>query len=362
MRRTDAVKNVSNNLKILQEQFGNPIDKEKFNEGFLKDLSIYVKDKSILEYAIQFETHNWEYGFFLNRIKTGEYKLSFNELFDFFEKAQLLNPVLFEDLYKRYGNYTQKAVRDYADHFQLEREKNFSEEDLLSIKIAFQEIGFSLETCLQPMLRYFLCIIMLAQEKPFIGFEKIDKMTFGQIVNELLKYDSLMKIYCPEPWSVSVSQWRNIAQHTNFNFDKNISKIVCKYGTGSNVKRINISLEELGWLCWKIDDLFCFHKVAHAIFDLGVMDIIRENVKLQPLPINTVVASIIEILTTNSFEIKNFIYNSKKWTLDTVDNLNRPEDDLKAIFSKVLIFKTMIENCAIEFTIKQKGKQIRGRM
>jgi hypothetical protein len=347
-----AIENISEELKFVVKRYGDPIDIEKLRSDFVTDISPYVHNKSLLEETAKIGTHLWEYAFFLKIKQNKEYKTFFDRLYSCFQDAQLKAPNDFIESYSHFWDDKHKAIRDYSDHFHLERDKDFESKDLLSIKIAFQEIGVALEGCIQPFARHFLCLQMLSKPKPFIGFGKVDQMTFGNIINDLAQINDFKPIYKPAPWFLSIGQWRNIAQHSKFNYDDIKQCIICEYGTPPNLKEIHLSFDDLHMLCVAVNDIFCIHKVADSIFSLGITDKLAGLSASTSVTPDTVAGAISEILISHSITITNFIWEDDPWILETVDPHNRPQDELESIFNEVARFRPFTNDCRIKFKIK----------
>ncbi len=338
----------------MRETFGDPIDQHALALQMLNDLKPYIENSEHLQKAIEFGTHLWEFAVFLNVKKDASRLACFNELCTCFLTAKKQHPNDFIASYRHYYKAKNKAIKDYADLFHLERSKSQTPHDL-SVKIAFQEIGQLIEGCIQPFARHFLYLINLAQTNMSIrSLADFDRMSLGDVVTALNGKSAFHNLYAPAPWNLSISQWRNIASHCSYSYRKDTQTILCTYGKTGKTKSVELTYADILKLCKAVNDIGCFHKMTDAIFSLGIFDIISPLVSAHDITPDTIVGTIIEFLSSNSLTVVSLNYETSPWELNAIDRLNRSEQQLTHILYHIARFIKIIENNAMVCTIEEK--------
>lgn len=349
-----ASSNIIYDLDILRTRFGNPIDYQLLSSQMRKDLSPYVGSRTTIDDVIDTGTHYWEYAIFLKIKEDKDTFTVFNELYRIFKDAQLKNPKQFKESFRHYWHIEHQAIGGYIDHFYLEREKSETP-DTLSAKIAFQEIGMSLEGHIQPFARHFLMLSMLSERHKNVSFSEVDNLSFGQIIHRLQQNQKLKTVYSPQPWNLTISQWRNIAQHLSFRYDTISQSIICTYGKAPKIRELKISYKEIHDLCKTINYIFVIHKTAYCIFTLGISDIVGDLAKTVVISKDGIAAVIVEILLSHSIRLLSFDWQTNPWKLVATDPLNRSEKLLKPIFNKAGRIALIYGDIEINFSVIEEG-------
>jgi len=103
-------------------------------------------------------------------------------------------------------------------------------------------IGALIEAVIQPFLRELLHMIRL-RDSIKDAVAPPDRMTLGNIVDELMKSSRFPDLFAPPPWGVRLNQWRNVADHHSARVDGN--EIVCSYGHPPRLCAIRLSRIQL---------------------------------------------------------------------------------------------------------------------
>lgn len=158
-----------------------------------------------------------------------------------------------------------RAIRNIKSAAQLETPKDDSLNLELLTKSCFRDIGDILEGSLQPLVRLRLELQSISGR--WEGKSKlVSTMSFGDVIAELnTKGDE----YIPAPFTISVSQWRNIANHNSYEVENN--DIVCRYGKGDK-NSFRFKRTELIQVAHYIMNLYNTHKIAHEIFSLDNLE------------------------------------------------------------------------------------------
>lgn len=106
----------------------------------------------------------------------------------------------------------------------------------------FRTIGSVIESNLQPYIKELYCLLTVASSK-VPDIKSVVAADFGQICEKLEKALKNNLLLTPEPWSLRVNQWRNIAQHHSYIVRDD--SVVAMYGKAQPPKQIILSRAEL---------------------------------------------------------------------------------------------------------------------
>ena len=134
-----------------------------------------------------------------------------------------------------------EAQRKFAMHLIFEVPKVGLEPEEQAYE-TFRNIGEVLETSVQPLIRELYCLAQLAKGVA-VDLSKAKKDDFGVIVGRLDDLMPIQNLVRPEPWDVSLSQWRNIAQHHSYRIIN--GDIEATYGKSLPPKQIKLSCAAL---------------------------------------------------------------------------------------------------------------------
>jgi hypothetical protein len=104
----------------------------------------------------------------------------------------------------------------------------------------FRNIGTCAESSILPHLRELLGIVRILNGTTG---DAIASMDFGQISQELVHEYLDQDLITPKLWSLTVSQWRNVAQHHSYSVNEN--RIVIRYGKAPKTKSLSLTRAEL---------------------------------------------------------------------------------------------------------------------
>lgn len=129
------------------------------------------------------------------------------------------------------------------------------------VKAAFSRIGDAIENSLKPYL-------LTTNEMRCIIENSVPKQkTLGAVVDALIQYDPIFKaLYSDLLLGITVSQWRNIANHGDYRYAQD--GIHIEYGPESERKRKTISQDELTLVLIAIDNLLYMNKTARTLVSI----------------------------------------------------------------------------------------------
>lgn len=227
-----------------------------------QEINGLFENPTILPRALNAGALTYEHAFLRRTKDDPKYLRLIERLLAEYRAARNLDPALFYKYWVDSMEAIHAGTNNMAGVATLQMGKEDLEIDVL-VKSYFRDVGDTLEGSLQPLLRLRLGVWeRLGKRRQ--GAADPAAMTFGSIVEELLADPQEEEIYRPFPHSVSVSQWRNIANHNSYRI-KN-GAIVCTYGAKEPKKEICLSFDELLTALLQLGDVFYAHKVAYEFF------------------------------------------------------------------------------------------------
>jgi hypothetical protein len=141
--------------------------------------------------------------------------------------------------------------------------QQFSERDKISYY--FKVIDETLESVFKPRLKLLDKLIRLK-----IGLNIVDNSNFdfGKIIRELPSdFDNEIALFLKDPvFSISASQWRNIAAHKSFVINK--ESVEVEYGR-RNIQSLTMSFDEFYKITYWTQHIYRAIRLAQTLFDLN---------------------------------------------------------------------------------------------
>lgn len=129
------------------------------------------------------------------------------------------------------------------------------------VKSAFNRIGDMIENSLKPYL------ITANEMRCIVEHSTPKQQTLGAIVDALIQYNSIFKaLYSDLLMGITVSQWRNIADHGDYKYTPD--GIHIEYGPSQERKKKIISQDELVQVLITIDNLLYMNKMARTLISI----------------------------------------------------------------------------------------------
>lgn len=125
-------------------------------------------------------------------------------------------------------------------------------------------IGYTLESCYKPRIELFFKLYKFNQNGIF---ENLTSKTFGDILNSIDNFDELTK---DTIFNLLFSQWRNIADHKDFDITKD--NIQVRYGKGNNRKSQILSHTQLKEIAFYINRVYNVLRLAEVLIYLNYVD------------------------------------------------------------------------------------------
>lgn len=234
--------------------------KHQLHKDMKDTLSPYLRHKPLLEMIVSNDLFLSEYAFLKRAKKDSALRKSLSEIFEIYKSARQKDKTRYYKLLASYSSEVSKAA-DNCAQMDMITPLEIPPMTKPLIKLVFREIGDFLEGSYQIFSKFLLSCIYIVEGK---DAEKVQLMSFGQCVGEILNKNVLADAYAPPPFGTPLSQWRNISAHNSYFSDFESEKIVCEYGYKSK-KRIEMSLSDLFLLKYRVGQFYNVHKISHAV-------------------------------------------------------------------------------------------------
>lgn len=225
---------------------------------------------------------------------------------DLHRRANLLNSETSIAECARWDMAIGRGLTHFWSAVQLEQPKgDLALEDFAAE--AFRNIGSLLEATTQPLLRELLGQLRLTRGKTT---ENIAQLDFGVVVSELESTSGAKDLFAPKPWGVSLSQWRNIAQHHSFEVEDEVVKV--RYGKGERTREVDLSREDLWSLLRLIFRIQFLIKSARTIFVLDHRRSFRDQATAVEERPDTLAFGFATVMASQGFEVILFEVQSER--------------------------------------------------
>lgn len=234
------------NLK-LELSMRDKIEPSEIMDAFSK----YVDNTSDLSAMIDLGMLRFEFLRYVSIFSDTLFEDGIKYIVDLARKADSTDGVSFREVYSS----TVKEISKGLSNWFLVARVQVSDSDCQRIdawvKSIFRDLGDLIESYLQPYLKFLLTMEHIAKSKSVSVPEKL-----GAVVNELRKENDLYEAFLfSMPLNITVSQWRNIADHGDYSYLGD-GKIEVRYGTKNDEKSKILEKSEILFVVQYMDTLF----------------------------------------------------------------------------------------------------------
>lgn len=207
-------------------------------------------------------------------------------------------------------------------------------------KSCLRNMGDLIESCLFPFARIRLMVLEIARGKNLENL-KVGELGLGQVIAKLLSTDS--QLYSPEPFGITVSQWRNISHHSSYRVINNSVHI--KTGKNRLGKEFECSISQLVETLQYVNDLYYLHKVVYEFFCVDNAPKLSKavNASNKRIPINdftyelTADGTIVHSLFAAGFHIVGAARQGKILILNLRDLHDRKKGIIKSALQEAIV-------------------------
>jgi hypothetical protein len=245
---------------------------EDIKAGIIELLTPYIRDHDLLaKYAVaHFANEAINVGYICSQ---SDWKALFECVIATRETATARNrPAAFQ-CFNHFDDEIREAQKKYSMLVAFEQPKQelgvreFAHE-------AFRTLGPLIESTIQPFLKEFLCFALITNGGT-PNLTEIDSIDLGTTCQRLERVFSNSGLISPAPWRIRLNQWRNVAQHLNY--ETTDDKIVINYGKHSSAKTVLLTKGELLSAMREIGRRLSILKGARELYSLNYVSELNRN-------------------------------------------------------------------------------------
>lgn len=322
----------------------------------------YVKNKEALRKAVDWGIFHYEYIQFSNFMKDTLFENGIALIIDMCnaafecdrEKTAIVLKESYEEISFGLASYTQATMIDTP----IDSIARF---DLITKQI-FQSIGDRIENSLKPYISFLNSI------RTIVNGTENSQNKLGVKIDALIAYSDVFKaLYKDLLLDVSVSQWRNIANHGDYKIVDETVEVT--YGNTNNLQTKHVTKEELIILLKTIDVLLYMHKIAFVLLSVdysSCLDI--SEVKKQKNPYTNkddTVSQIVETSFSYGYRVLSIDSDSSPWRIAV--ETKEHENDRNALTTYLRVIAAFVGNDyemlvytkeKVEFQVKYTDKKL----
>lgn len=324
----------SDYITKLQEEL--ICNKENFSmDDVYNRFEKYVNNKSILREIIELGILHYDYAKYVTLFEGTLFEDGIRIIIDLcreaYSKDKEAFKVIFANSYSKYA----KGLENQTQLCWLEgNEFNIQRNDL-AVKKAFRFIGDLIENSFKPY------AVFLNEVRALIQGKNANQKKLGMIVDVLMNYqDEFRALYKDMLCDISISQWRNIADHGSYENTENGVEVT--YGTNDEFKKV-ISIQELELLMCTLDTLLYMHKTAYTLLSIDYIEMLKGAFSYTKSKEETwndnMISQFVETSYAYGFETKIIEKNEDVWELEISTDKEQEKEKLTyycSIISKFL--------------------------
>ena len=312
-------------------------------------LAPYFEDRNILRKVLGAGALTYEGSFLQRKASEPWVAECVRTLVSEFRATRAADPPGCFDTWAHWMGSADRAIANVAATAQLQNDKAGLEPNLF-VKSCLRDMADILEGSLQPFARLRLRMIEIRRARSK-AHKSIEELSFGEVVEELVGMGICGAVYKPLPFSVSLSQWRNIANHNGY--ETNGKKVTCTYGPAGKQKTFECTPDDILRIAVYSNDLCFAHKVAWEIFGIDNFSHLQSKAPEIPITQFTKDSALAFGLFSGGFSVREAILENGVWKLTLFDERGRSEARAKSALQEATVsYALMCEGCHVEVSVR----------
>lgn len=306
---------------ISEEKFYEELNKELFSvkpfnkEDVIKTFKPFVKNELKLSKVVDLGLLYYDYVMYINLIQNSLFEDGIKEILqvcdvaynaDKRKMAEMLNAE-YINISNGFASYTQTLLL----HTPLNEIKRF---DVL-VRQIINDLGAHLENSLKPYLSFLNKLLAITKHKI------VKQKKFGDILDSLMSDNCLWEAIYKELFSgISVSQWRNIADHNNYNIISE-DRIEVFYGNDNARKNKVLTKQDLLIILKMLDITLYMNKIAFTLCFINYLELLNfgseylEKIKYKDSIYDDIKMQLVETSFAFGFKLLNIVVESNVWEI-----------------------------------------------
>lgn len=300
-------------------------NKEKFSMDDVYNLfEKYVNNKLKLRESIELGIFHYDYVKYVTLFEGTLFEDGIRIIVELcreaYNKDKESFKVIFVNSYPKFAkgleNLTQLCWLEGND-FNIQRND-------LAVKKAFRFIGDLIENSFKPH------AVFVNEVRTLIQGKNANQKKLGMIVDVLMNYqDEFKALYKDMLLDISISQWRNIADHGSYENVENGVEVT--YGANDEFKKV-ISVQDLELLMCTLDTLLYMHKTAYTLLSIDYIEMLKDAFSYTKSKKETwndnLISQFIETSYAYGFEVINVEKNEDIWEFEIVADIEQEKEGL----------------------------------
>jgi hypothetical protein len=252
----------SGNEIAYLKKLKNNLSKKKYDCLIMDVLSLYIFDKRVVKEVHELGTLSFEISIVMQMKDKVWFSNTIKFLIKQFRSLMLADQDKCISIIHECYPKIHESLACWHDAFFLQDHTSQTDPRLVS-RACFKMLGDTIESVHASFVNFIYKISINNKSSPL--FNRPENVSFGKAIDELINHKELAVIYKQNLYGVSFSQWRNIAQHSSYKYNRDKNKVVCSYGS-NNKKSIEITIDELLELMGTLNILQALQKIALDFF------------------------------------------------------------------------------------------------
>ena len=330
------------------------IQPEEVKAAIIETLAPYFENKERLqEYSMTWLVASWVN---FSKLKSNKWHLDkFEKCLAFLNQAKKQNIPCYSIIADWLDEFNQGLSRFWSFKRLSQDLEKLENHDFLEESLKL--IGQVLEGITKSYLKFLLHISRFSRGKQ-VTKEEIINLDLGIVVDELIKNTNFAGLFCPPPWGLKLSQWRNIAYHHNAKLEAN--NYVFWYGKKPSIKTLVINRDELLEALRCIINVYNTFKNVEFVFVFDNLPEFQTELKKRgasntPLREEAEILELFASVNSQGFKIIDFSKDdcrSKLTIQDLTDGDIKKRAAHSSQFLYALWFYTSSNELSIEYRLK----------
>jgi hypothetical protein len=321
------------------------MDCNDFNLLCYQQFSKYIKNSKVLKFIVESGNNTYELSRLLEMEGSRWFGHAIKHFCMSFENAMENNRNEVIGIINKNYPSIHESLKNYHDSFFLQHQ-NTIVQSRHQVRAYFRMMGDTIESVYYPHIQCIYQIMTLDPSSKLYG--RPLKVSNGKAVSELLQISEFYEPLSKNLENISLSQWRNISQHSSYSYDIKSEKIICQYGNDSTV---TISLEDLVSLLQRMNVLQSLLKMSIEFPILDHMDQFEIGSELE-ITVETLLSQLGNAFSLNGYELLDIQRNHEKLKINIKDTRNRGVKGFKADFEMFKAPITILMHNGISTTIE----------
>ncbi len=300
-------------------------NKEKFSKEDVYDqFEKYVNNKQILREAIEAGIFYYDYVKYVTLFKGTLFEDGIQVIVELCREAYDKNKERFTDILSDSYSKIAKGLENQTQLCWLEGNGFGIQRDDLAVKKAFRFIGDLIENSFKPY------ALFLNDVRALIQSTNANQKKLGVVVDALINYQDVFRaLYKDLLLDISISQWRNIADHGSY--ENTECGVEVTYGTNDEFNKA-ISLQDLELLMCTLDTVLYMHKTAYTLLSIDYVDILKDTFLYSKSKEETwndnLLSQIVETSYAYGFELKVLEKEDDIWVIEVETDREQEQQSL----------------------------------